>query len=144
MKKYNILVTLFALAVALGVATFPALAQTSTPASNQPVNAPTAIGTVRSPTVVRVIDLLTLRHPIPEGSEWLKVEVIHADAVSLIVREQANGMAIHTFNFSSDLQPKMQAMLDKGGFQYGDKISILFMQGQTVALRIHGRPSKSL
>jgi hypothetical protein len=38
----------------------------------------------------------------------------------------------------------MQAMLDKGGFQYGDKVSILYMPGQTVALRIVGKPSKPL
>ena len=38
----------------------------------------------------------------------------------------------------------MQAVLDKGGFQYGDKVNILFQPGQTVALRIHGKPSKPL
>jgi len=144
MKKSKILVALFALAAILGAGSVPTPAQSSTSTSSQGVNAPTAIGTVRSPTVVQVLDTLTFRHPIPEGSEWLKAEVIHADAVTLIVRERANSMAIHTFNFSSELQPKMQAMLDKGGFQYGDKVSILFMQGQTVALRIHGKPSKSL
>jgi|SRR5579862_3217732 len=144
MKKSKILVALFALAAVLGAVSIPTPAQSSTSTSSQGVNAPTAIGTVRSPTVVQVLDTLTFRHPIPEGSEWLKAEVIHADAVTLIVRERANSMAIHTFNFSSELQPKMQAMLDKGGFQYGDKVSILFMQGQTVALRIHGKPSKSL
>jgi hypothetical protein len=144
MKKSKILVASLALAAVFGGASLPARAQSSPATPSSSANSPVAIGTVRQPTVVRVIDTLTLRHPMPEGSEWLKVEVIHADAVSLIVREQANGMAIHTFNFSSDLQPKMQAMLDKGGFQYGDKISILFMQGQTVALRIHGKPSKSL
>jgi len=133
MKKSKILVALFALAAILGAGSVPTPAQSSTSTSSQGVNAPTAIGTVRSPTVVQVLDTLTFRHPIPEGSEWLKAEVIHADAVTLIVRERANSMAIHTFNFSSELQPKMQAMLDKGGFQYGDKVSILFMQGQTVA-----------
>jgi hypothetical protein len=110
-----------------------------------PTTPASAVAPIAAPVVTKVFDLLTMRHPTPEGAEWLKAEVIHADAVTLIVRERANGMAIHTFNFSSDLQPKMQAMLDKGGFQYGDKVSILFMQGQqTVALRIHGKASKSL
>jgi hypothetical protein len=109
-----------------------------------PTSPTSAVGTVVAPVITRVVDLVTLRHPTPEGSEWLKAEVIHADAVTLIVRERANGYAIHTFNFSSDLQPKMQAMLDKGGFQYGDRVSVLMMPGQTVALRVHGKPSKSL
>jgi hypothetical protein len=38
----------------------------------------------------------------------------------------------------------MQAILDHGGFQYGDKVGILYMPGQTVALRIAGKPSKPL
>lgn len=154
MKKSNILVASFALVAALAVCAGSASAQAVTVVTPNksvtvPVVVPTtpasAVAPVVAPIITKVLDLVTMRHPAPEGSEWLKAEVIHADAVTLIVRERANGMAIHTFNFSSDLQPKMQAMLDKGGFQYGDKVSILFMQGQqTVALRIHGKASKSL
>ncbi len=148
MKNSRILAVSFALAAALAFASGPARAQVSVITPNQTINVPTspagAATSVVAPIVVRVINAIALRHAPPEGSEWLKAEVIHADAVTLIVREQANGMAIHTFNFSSDLQPKMQAMLDKGGFQYGDKVSILYMQKQTVALRVHGKPSKSL
>jgi len=113
-----------------------------TPGAARAQAAPLA-GAVAAPIITRVYQAIK-SHAKPEGSEWLRAEVIHADAVTLIVREQQNGMAIHTFNFSSELQPRMQALLDKGGFQYGDKVSILFMPGQTVALRIHGRPSKPL
>jgi hypothetical protein len=150
MKSSRILAALFALTAALAFASNPAHAQVSVITPNQTINVPVvtspagAAASVVAPIITRVINTITLRHATPEGSEWLKAEVIHADAVTLIVREQANGLAIHTFNFSSDLQPKMQAMLDKGGFQYGDKVSILYMQKQTVALRVHGKPSKSL
>jgi len=109
-----------------------------------PASAAAAAAAIAAPVITHVFNAVTQRHPTPEGSEWLKAEVIHADAVTLIVREEQNGYAVHTFNFSSDLQPKMQAMLDKGGFQYGDKVSILYMPGQTVALRIHGKASKPL
>jgi len=138
MKNSRIFAGSLALAAALLVCAGAARAQSGNPLSGAKVSKPTP------PVVTRVFDAVTLRHPIPEGSQWLKAEVIHADAVTLIVREEQNGYAVHTFNFSTDLQPKMQAMLDKGGFQYGDKVSILYMQGQTVALRIHGKPSKSL
>lgn len=152
MKKSKIIGASCALAATLAFASAPAHAQQSTVTTPNgsitvptPVSPATAAASVVAPIITRVIDLATFHHPIPEGSEWLKAEVIHADAVTLIVREQTNGMAIHTFNFSSDLQPKMQAMLDKGGFQYGDKIKVLYMQGQqTVAIRIHGKASKSL
>lgn len=140
MKNYKIFAASFALAGALAFS--PSSAQAQDPVTTAAAAA--AVAKVVSPVITKVYDVVTRRQPTPEGSEWLKAEVIHADAVTLIVRERDNGMAIHTFNFSPDLQPKMQAMLDKGGFQYGDKVSILFMPQQTVALRVHGKPSKPL
>lgn len=138
MRKFNIFAGLLALAAALTFTPGSARAQVPVAA------AAAAAASVVSPVITRVYDVVTRRQPTPEGSEWLKAEVVHADAVTLIVRERENGYAVHTFNFSPELQPKMQAMLDKGGFQYGDRVSILFMSGQTVALRVHGKPSKSL
>ena len=140
MKNYRIFAATFALVGALVFS--PSAARAQDPVTTAAAAA--AIAKVAAPVITKVYDVVTRRQPTPEGSEWLKAEVIHADAVTLIVRERDNGMAIHTFNFSPDLQPKMQAMLDKGGFQYGDKVSILFMPQQTVALRVHGKPSKSL
>ena len=137
MKNSRIFATSLALAAALAFSGGIVRAQ-------GPASAAAAAAAIAAPVITKVFDTVTRRQPTPEGSDWLKAEVIHADAVTLIVREQQNGYAVHTFNFSADLQPKMQAMLDKGGFQYGDKVSILYMPGQTVALRIHGKPSKPL
>lgn len=75
---------------------------------------------------------------------WLRAEVIHADSHSMVVREQGNERMIHTFTYAEGLQPRMQQIADSGGYQYGDKVKILYQQGQTVALKIHGRPSKPL
>ena len=79
--------------------------------------------------------------PVKPG--WLKVEVIHADSNSMVVREQANSMMVHTFTYSPALQAAIQKIVDAGGgYQYGDKIKILCQHGQTVAFRIDGKPSK--
>jgi len=137
MKNSRIIAGSLALAAALAYSPGALRAQ-------GPAAAAAAAAAITAPVITKVFDTVTRRHPTPEGSDWLKAEVIHADAVTLIVREQQNGYAVHTFNFSPDLQPKMQAMIDKGGFQYGDKVSILYMPGQAVALRIHGKPSKPL
>ena len=75
---------------------------------------------------------------------WLKAEIIHADANSMIVREQVNGMMIHTFTYTPTLQLEMQKLMDQGGYQYGDKVQILYQPGQTVALKLRGKPSKPL
>jgi hypothetical protein len=135
MKNYRILASSLVLAGALALSSIPAHAQVAEAAA--------AAANVVAPVVVKVVDTVT-RRKTPEGSSWLKAEVVHADSHTIIVREQKNGMAIHTFNFAPELQDKMQAILDRGGFQYGDKIGILYMPGQTVALRIHGKPSKPL
>src|SRR6516164_7069673 len=65
---------------------------------------------------------------------WLKAEVIHADQLSLLVREEDNGLNIHTFTYSDKAREKMQAVLEAGGYQYGDKIKVRYMPGKTEAL----------
>ena len=131
MMKYRIFAALIAPAAALGISASPARAQ-----------GPVAIATAAAPIISQVISSVSAK-PKPQGN-WLKAEVIHADSNTIVVREQANGMMIHTFNFAPELKDKMQAILDQGGFQYGDKVSILNLPGQTVALKIHGKPSKPL
>lgn len=93
---------------------------------------------------------IVVKSPGPKASSanakgnWLKAEVIHADSNSIIVREQDNGMMIHTFTYTPDLQPQMQKLMDQGGYQYGDKVRILYQHGQTVALKVRGKPSRPI
>jgi hypothetical protein len=133
MKNFKILGSLLALAASLTYFAGPARAQV----------AEAAAASVAAPVVTKIFNAV-LPQGTPKNSSWMKAEVVHADSQTIIVREKKNEMAIHTFNFSPLLKDKMQAILDKGGFQYGDKVSILAMPGETVALRIHGKPSKPL
>ena len=132
MKNCRIIASSLALAAMLAMSTTPARAQAA------------EVAKIAVPIVVKIINAVAEKGSKPKDSNWLKAEVVHADSNSIIVREQQNEMAIHTFNFSPEMRDRMQAILDQGGFQYGDKISILYMLGQTVALRIHGKPSKPL
>ena len=105
-----------------------------------------AVGTARaqvSPSAPIAVKKSKAANSAGKGS-WLKGEVIHADANSIIVREQDNGMMIHTFTYTPDLQPRMQQILDQGGYQYGDKVRILYQNGQNVALQVRGKPSKPI
>jgi len=79
----------------------------------------------------------------PSKLVWLKAEVIHADAHTIIVREQENERAIHTFTYSPKIQDKMQTIFDQGGYQSGDKVRILYDPEKTVAVKVRGKPSKS-
>jgi hypothetical protein len=109
----------------------------------QEAAAAAAAASVVAKPIVRAIHALGPK-PTPAGDSWLKAEVIHFDSHTIIVRETANERMIHTFSYTSALQPKMQTLMDNGGYQYGDAVKILFQTGQTVALEIHGKPSKPL
>jgi hypothetical protein len=121
MKTYRIFATA-TFAAAMAASVLPVHAQTSTSSTI----------VVKSSTSTK-----------PRGN-WMKAEVIHADSNSMVVREEANGMIIHTFTYTPELQARMQKIGDNGGYQYGDKVKVLYQPGQTVALKVHGKPSKSL
>ena len=75
---------------------------------------------------------------------WLKAEVIHADSHTLMVREEANSLNVHTFTYADKAQRKMGKVLDAGGYQSGDRIKVLWMAGGSEALDIKGKPSKAI
>ena len=133
MKSYKALAGSVALGAALLILSIPVEAQSSDSAGP----------TISAPIVVRTSNSATTTAK-PNGTNWLKAEVIRADAYTLVVREQANGLMIHTFTFAPAIKDRMQAILDRGGYQYGDKVKILYTPGQTVALKVHGKPSKPL
>jgi len=78
----------------------------------------------------------------PSRAVWLKAEVVHADLHSIIVRERDNALLIHTFTYSQKAQDKMNMIVDNGGYQVGDAVSIRWVPGGSEALDIKGRPSK--
>ena len=130
MKNFKITAVLIASAGMLAISAPPARAQVVEAAA------------VAAPIVVNVVNKVSAKKN--PGSNWLKAEVVHADSRSIIVREQGNETMIHTFTYAPRIQDRMQNLEDKGGYQYGDKIKIQYMPGQTVALKIDGKPSKPL
>jgi len=68
--------------------------------------------------------------------------VMHANPAQITVRGKANELAVRTFPLSTELGGKMQRIIDRGGYQYGDKITVLYDPGSGVAQKIKGKPSK--
>jgi hypothetical protein len=130
MKNFNSIAGAFCCAaVMLVIAAPPARAQLIEPAR-------TPISTdVDTPIVVK---------QKPAKAVWLKAEVIHSDRRTLIVREEGNGMEVHTFTFSERAKDKMEQVQDEGGYQSGDHVKILWVPGSSEALNIKGRPSKPI
>lgn len=119
MKSFRSFEIVCALAFACAISSRPAAAQTST----------------ASPVMVK---------QVPAKPIWLKAQVIHFDSNTIIVREQADERMVHTFTYAASAQPQIQKAISKGGYQYGDKVKIRYQKGQTVALAVHGKPSKPL
>jgi hypothetical protein len=130
MKKHNAIAVLL-----IGAA----LALCAGPAQSQ---GPATAVEIAAPIVVRT--LTPKKAPKTNSSSaWMKAEILHADSNSMVVSEQGNERVIHTFTYTSQVQSKMQQVINNGGYQYGDKIKIKYLPGSTVALKIHGKPSKS-
>jgi hypothetical protein len=71
-------------------------------------------------------------------------EVIFSTSESVTVRSRDNERLIRTFRYAGGIHDDMQKILDRGGYQYGDKIEIKHDTGSDIALRIKGKPSKPL
>jgi len=70
--------------------------------------------------------------------------VMHANIAQITVRAKGNDMAIRTFPLSDPAIAKMQQIVDKGGYQYGDKVTVLYDSTSLKALKVKGKPSKAI
>lgn len=104
-------------------------------AAQDPVITPIIVDTA-VPIVINAIK--------PKPSKWAKFEgtVMHANIAQITVRAKGNDMAIQTFSLSEQTSAKMQQIIDKGGFQYGDKVTIFYDPATQKAMNIKGKPSK--
>ena len=131
MKTPRIIVAPIALAAALAVSAGSAKAQ-------DPVTA----AAIAAPIISKAISAIAPKKNPP--GNWLKGVVVHFDAHTLIVREEVNERAIHTFSYAPEIKDQMQQLMNAGGFQYGDSVKILFQQNNSVAVKVVGKPSKPL
>jgi hypothetical protein len=121
-------------AAMLSCAAMPAAAQT--PASTLiPIAVDTAV-----PIVVNAIK----PKPLPAGIVKFEGYVMNANAAQITVRAKGNDLAIQTFALSKGASEKMQETIDKGGYQYGDKVTVLYNTSNVVAVKIKGKPSRGL
>ena len=122
----------FALPLALaGMAMCPR-AQAQSPATVVPVVLDTAV-----PIVVNAVK------PKPTGLSKFEGYVMNANIAQITVRAKGNDMAIQTFALSPQAAAKMQTIVDKGGYQYGDKITVLYDPASLQVIKLKGKPSKA-
>ena len=82
--------------------------------------------------------------PKPSGLSKFQGFVMNANIAQITVRAKGNDMAIQTFSLSEQAATKMQEIVDKGGYQYGDKVTILYDPVSLKAIKLKGKPSRPL
>jgi hypothetical protein len=82
----------------------------------------------------------------PKPSKWAKFQgtVMHANIVQITARAKGNDLGIQTFLLSEKVSAKMQQIIDKGGYQYGDKVTIFYDPTTMQAMDVKGKPSKPI
>lgn len=119
MKRRHIVALIFAVVVACA-ASIPAIAQTTT------------TSTVKAKSVGPRMKLDTF-----------KGDVIRMSTDSIQVRDPKDTYIVRTFTFSTNLRNKLQKLIDQGGYQSGDHVTIKYDHNTNTAEEIHGKASKA-
>jgi hypothetical protein len=70
--------------------------------------------------------------------------VMNSNNVLITVRSKENELAVKTFTLSQEARDKMQKIIDKGGYQYGDKVTIFYDSTTNQAIKVKGKASKPI
>ena len=112
----------------------------SLPAAAQvPVIVPIVVDTA-APIIVAAVK----PKPKPTGLDKFEGFVMHANNAQITVRAKGNDMAIRTFPLSQAASSRMQKIIDKGGYQYGDKVTVFYTPATSEAIKVKGKPSKPI
>ena len=124
-----------------GIAAVLLAAGFSSPACAQgpvPVVAPIVVDTA-VPIIVNAVK------PKPKpGVAKFEGFVTNANIAQITVRAKGNDLGLRTFSLSDAAAAKMQQIIDKGGYQYGDKVTVFYDASSQKALKVKGKPSKAL
>ena len=93
-------------------------------------------------TAVPIIIQAVKPHKAPQGPKF-EGTVMNASIAQITVRGKDNELAIQTFSLSPEAATKMQQIIDRGGYQYGDKVTIFYDPDTRKALKVKGKPSKA-
>jgi hypothetical protein len=95
-------------------------------------------------TAVPIIVSAVKPKPKTTGLEKFEGFVMNANVAQITVKAKGNDLAVRTFPLSPAATIKMQQIVDKGGYQYGDKVTVLYDPTSQTAIKVKGKPSKSL
>jgi hypothetical protein len=107
---------------------------------------PAQAQTPLTPVIVDTTSAIIVKaaKPKPTGLTKFQGYVLHANVAQITARAKGNDLAVQTFFLSEAASAKMQQIVDKGGYQYGDKVTIYYDPATMKAAKFKGKPSKPL
>jgi hypothetical protein len=117
---------------AAGIFPFPAEAQ-------DPVLTPIIVDTA-VPIIVNAVK------PKPKNTGLDKFQgfVMTSNNAQITLRAKGSDLTIRTFPLSEAASAKMQKIVEKGGYQYGDKVTVYYDPATSKAMKFKGKPSKPI
>lgn len=105
---------------------------------------PIVTGPIIASEVAPIIISAVKPKPKPTGLSKFEGTVMHANTVQITLKAMGNDLSIQTFPLSETASLKMQQIIDKGGYQYGDKVKLEYDPQSMRVVKFKGKPSKSL
>jgi hypothetical protein len=121
-----------------GAAIFGTVAA-SRAAAQDPVLTPIIVSEV-APIVVSAVT----PKPKPPGIVKFEGTIVNANTAQVTARAKNNELSLQTFTLNPEVATKMQKIVDNGGYQYGDKVTIYYDATSRTAVKIKGKPSRPL
>jgi hypothetical protein len=91
-----------------------------------------------------VVNTVKPKHKPPAGLAKFEGFVMHANIAQITARAKGNDLAILTFPLSQEASAKMQQIVDKGGYQYGDKVTVYYDPATMRVAKFKGKPSRPI
>ena len=95
-------------------------------------------------TAVPIVVNAVKPKPKPNGLVKFEGFVLHANIAQITARAKESELTILTFPLSQEASQKMQQLVDKGGYQNGDKVTIYYNPTTMQAMKFKGKPSKPI
>jgi len=95
-------------------------------------------------TTVPIVVSIVKPKPKPNGLVKFEGFILHANIAQITARSKTNEMSIQTFSLSQEASAKMQQIVDKGGYQWGDKVTVYYDPTTMKAVKFKGKPSKPI
>ena len=68
----------------------------------------------------------------------------NANIAQITLRAKGNETSLQTFTLTQAASVKMQSIVDKGGYQYGDKVTVYYDPTTRQAFNFKGKASKPI